>query len=235
MSVSAVEQEMKELKENVVTKADAVKLIEEKLSAMGRNSTATMPCVLALGGLEQPSKSDAKSWVNAVLSDKGGPTPIDSYNKSRSDEPFKGLLFVKFGTTAQATAALEILREKCHGENRARQADNEMWCNYERPVEERAVRNILFGTKYLLSDKFKLPKSYVKVDEDACTLKAGGEPVMTVSINQDKVHIRWHKKEWEEWAELVQSPEFVEIVKAAERKISDSFAAKSKGDGKGHL
>ena len=66
-------------------------------------------------------------------------------------------------------------------------------------------------------------------------LKAGGEPVMTVSINQDKVQIRWHKKEWEEWAELVQSPEFVEIVKAAERKISDSFAAKSKGDSKGHL
>ena len=210
-----------------------ISCLEDKISEMKSCPSLVQPCVLVLGGLDMPNVTAGKDWVLSSLRESGGPSPIETYMKGPPDGTFKGLLFAKFDTSEGAAAALDIMRGKCASEN-ARRGDDTMGCNYQRPADERARRNILFGTRYLLVTKFKLPKRYLKVAEESSTLMAGGEEILTVSTEKDKIKIQWRNVEWEKWTELTQSEEFMKLVGDASSKVRDSFTSQSKGDGKGH-
>ena len=108
-----------------------------------------------------------------------------------------------------------------------------MWCNYESPVEKRAVNSFLFGLRHQLINKWKIPPKYIKIDKGVPVLKAGGREVVRVTVKGVEVVPQWLDQEWENWDELKGSQEFKDIVQKASEKLKASWEDGSKGAGKG--
>ena len=158
--------------------------------------------------------------------------PQEIYKKGKPEEQFKGLLFMKFASSAEATAALTAVKETLIAENTGKAFKERLWCNFEHPVEKRTCNGLLFALQSQLIE-CKFPKECIEVNTDDGTMKIESKPVVNVTTENYEIKIDWLMPSWKNWTELQSSKEFETIVNEAKDKLAKSRASVSKGIGKG--
>ena len=69
--------------------------------------------------------------------------------------------------------------------------DCEIWSKPDAPVEVRAIRSLLLGLRWQLHEWESFDKKVIKVDVPAATMTVGGKPVVSVSIEENKLKNMW--------------------------------------------
>ena len=215
--------------------------IKRKIESM-ENDIAKMkltdkPRTLVIGGLAQYTLEAAKSWLSKGLSDCGAVLPIDMYKKGRPDEPFKGVMIMKFGAPEHAERAMAAVQDKCTKENQQSGAQpgaaNRLWCNFEETIEQRVSISFLFALRRELITWNYAAKS-ITIDTDKQVMKVQKKEVLkVVGVMGDEVKDEWLDASWAQWSQLQQSPELNKIREEASGKLARSRAETSKGAGKG--
>ena len=80
---------------------------------------------------------------------------------------------------------------------------------------------------------WKFKKSAIRIDENTLTMKVDDEPVLQVSTKEETLDITWLSKEWETWQDLLEAPEYKEILDKCNTDLRDAAAKQGKGSGKG--
>ena len=244
MAVCTLEQDVQMLKETALTKEKVEEIlkqsmpkykdIEADIAILRSVATSAGHVTLVIGGLKQQSMEAATSWLHQCLEAAGNKLPEETYKMGPTDEPFKGLLFMKFTDMAEAQSALRTMKSKCFQENKHRDQKDRIWCNFKKPIEERLVTSFLMALRTQLI-AWKYFAYSVKVDLPAGALKVAGKVVLKASVENDKFKIEWVESDWEAWKDLTDSPEFIALRKSAEDRLSASRAQTSKGAGKGSM
>ena len=102
-----------------------------------------------------------------------------------------------------------------------KEADNEVWAKPDKKLEDRVIRSIVFGTKWLL-DKA------VWADPDTGVVSIGREEILKAKVIDNKLEIQFGTG-WEDYLHDPRYPDFKVLVQAQQKKLSD---AEVKGAGK---
>ena len=121
-----------------------------------------------------------------------------------------------------------IEKENATKENKK---DN-LWCNYELPLEHRVPNSFLFALKRQFV-AWKWDEGYFKVDPDLGLMKAGGKDILKAKVINDVLVLDWVDGSWEEWSDLTSSKEFLKLREEASTKLANKKAQTHKGAGKG--
>ena len=132
-----------------------------------------------MGGFKDLSLESSTQWIQKIL----GEAP-NIFLKLKSTETFKGLLFIKFSSPADANTAIVKLKDAATKENQTRAQTNRMWVDFEAPIEKRAVKSFLSGFRFQLIE-WKFPKECVSFDVDVGILKVEGKDVLKAEIVGD--------------------------------------------------
>ena len=177
------------------------------------------------------SVDDATNWLNDKLYTLWAPLPKHNgiYMKGDTDD----MLFAEFASTEDRDSAVEILKRSCQ---RDATDGSGIWANADRPPATRAGNGFLFKLKKFLRDQMKMPY-IIWVDEDASTLKVGGELAVTARIDNDNnvVNFEWSGA-WANWDELHNNPEVKELLKKSDELLQRTTKGKKgayKGTSKG--
>ena len=187
---------------------------------------------VVIGGMAQASLEDAKAWISQVLKEAAGPSTIDVYKKGKTEEHFKGMMFAKFACPAEAETAVTMISARCAKENERTGEGKKLWCNLDRPIQQRVAISFLFSFKKLLV-QWKYEPRCIKIDTEKSTLKVAGREVLQASVTDFTFSYDWMNDDWAKWKELVASSELLELAKNAQDKLKTSQAELSKGSGKG--
>ena len=95
-----------------------------------------------------------------------------------------------------------------------------MWSKPDRPLHERILQSLVFGTKYLVCKSL-----WADPEKGLVTLR--GEKVLQGSIHDEKLIIEYGEG-WEDYLYDKDHPEFKEMV----TKLSTNLSKKGKGEGK---
>ncbi|CAK0910372.1 unnamed protein product, partial [Prorocentrum cordatum] len=131
------------------------------------------------------------------------------------DEQFKGMLFSEFQSWKASQDALPVLPEAC-GRQSPREGNRWARCSTDAPIEQRAITSLLLGLRYLLT-QWGFDKEFLKVDDDAGVIKAGGKGIPQVKVVEQELKLDWLDPSWETWGEFQKSPEW----KEPQQKITD--------------
>ena len=177
---------------------------------------------LLFGGLQDMSFEDAEKWVRNQIEEKKLQEPSIVYHKG---EAFSGIVFAKFSNdkTAQDIAKTLTMVFKSKGER--------IWCKKDLPLEQRVPLSFLLGLRRQLIT-WGFTKRKPRVEEESNTLTVGGNPVVKVTVDDNRLALQWMSQEWKDWKELVESSEFKNLKEKAEEKLAKA-EDKGKGDGKG--
>ena len=145
------------------------------------------------------------------------PQPEEVYCKG----DFKGLVFTKFPSQTDRAEAVKALKKAGLKEN-----GREVWAKEHLPVEIRAPKGLFLGLKHLLNG-WEIHGA--KVSEEMTELKVGTEPVLSVTISNNKLDIIWASA-WGEWKELVEDPDVLQLIEKAKQMV-ERVPMKSKGKG----
>ena len=216
-----------ELKRQVVTKEEVSRLIQEevhaKLSCTGTTLAQGTRTVL-FGGLQTHTLASAQEWITSKLKELKLPPPTDMYIKG---DEFTGIVFAKIESASlveQVTSA--VTRANLSS------GTSKVWCKEDKPFEERTALSFLLGLRYQLKEWGY--KGSIRVSESNLTLLFHGKPVLSASVTDCKMNLKWSDKRWLEWAELQDSTELKALVQKANDNIrKSSELAEGKGDGKG--
>ena len=176
----------------------------------------------ALVGLQGATSADeGKTWVKDNM-DKAGIDGITQVYDKCKGEKFNGMVFVKFSSIEKRDAAITIFNgTKC--------AFNETrtFMNRDLAIQHRAKFSLLLNFKRLLI-KWEFEK--INFDDDEGILTVAGLPVLKAVVDVVTFKITWLDTKWAQWTELTSDPQFKELIKTAEAKLSK--ASKTKGKGK---
>ena len=161
---------------------------------------------------------NAKTWITNKLWNLYGPCP---YSKG----PFKGMLFVRFGTKGERDNALQIFNKAgCQeGGQTIRMKD-------DLPIEDRTMRSLVFGAKYVLSefygwekdaiwaepkggDEGKTGSVWIKSHENKAS-----EVALTFNITEYKILLSYGAG-WEAYFQDKNYKGFNEIIAANEEQL----------------
>jgi hypothetical protein len=181
-----------------------------------------------IGGLSKTETfEDTAKWFEGQLQKHGIPKPIDIYIK---DEEYKGRLWARFPTVEVMGTSIALFQSNMitHGD-----AAEKTWCNKDLPHHMRTSRTFLADFKRLLTVTWKYNKKSVNYDEETMTLSVEGKPIIKVSAQEGHMDLKWLEVEWQEWKDVVEAAEFIEIVKKGDvaLKVAKELRASSKGKG----
>ena len=147
---------------------------------------------------------------------------------------FKGLMFLKFPTHTEASAALSILRQCISKENVEQNAKSRLWCDFKKPVEAWICGGFLGGFKTQLVE-WKYTKQSVSytMDAGAGVLKFENKEVLRVAIVQGEFRVVWLDDRWAHWEDLQKPDELKGLLRRAQEKLAQMKAHHAKGAGKG--
>lgn len=191
-----------------------------KLNLARQSQEAQIAVIGNLHGLN--SLEEADQWIRTQLSQMKAPTPLSVFLKG--DGEFAGLAFARFSSTENMQSALALLQSKP-----VKCKEEKIWCKQEQPLEVRAPLRFLFNLKKLLVE-WEIPKSSVRIDEEAFIMKVGGRTVLEVSMVNGRLALDWKCEEWKSWNDLLTAQEFCELVEQCNSAPEKS--AKGKGQGK---
>ena len=174
---------------------------------------------LVMGGFDTVSQTSAIQWIERTLRVSKVTLPQDIYKKGKPDEPFKGMLFIKFPSVSEACQALSSLKSAAFPENFGKGPKDRLWCDFEEDIEKRICKSFLFSLKTQLVD-WKYPKNCVSVDKDLGILKVENKPVVKVSVVGDEFKIEWLMESWASWTLFQNSPELTKIIGVAKEKVN---------------
>lgn len=182
-----------------------VKDVEEKLESLRLKSSIHDPqqhLTAVVGGLQSMGDFESASrWVSGKLWRSYGPSPIDVYKKG----DFSGMVFAKFLSQTDRDTAISLLHNTNDG----------TWAKPDMPLEERIVRKIILGAKYIMSTKWGWAKSDLWADLDKGTLALGGEVMFTVNFVRGAEPSLIYAPGWQEYLWDMAHPEFRELVENA--------------------
>jgi hypothetical protein len=241
-AVAMLEVDVQKLKDTAVTKEQVEGIVKASLPKFRGIESGTMHMkattasnggqTLVMGGFASTPMVAAVQWIDKVIKKASVASPQDIYKKGTPEEQFKGLLFMKFATIAEATAALTAVNETLLAENAGKPSKERLWCNFEQPIEKRACNGFLFALSRQLIE-WKFPKECIEVNTEDGTMKIENKPVVTVTTDNYEIKIDWVMSSWEHWPELQSSKKFETIFNEAKDKLAKSKASVSKGIGKG--
>jgi hypothetical protein len=206
--------------ETLLKKAQAE--LERLQVACGSTTTAhtAHSCTAVVGGLGILGAADsAIKWVENKLWWANAPQPVQTYTKG---DNFNGLVFAKFTTEAERDSAVDTIRKA-----KDKMSDGaEVRASPDRPVEERTVRQVLYGAKKLVLDK-GLAWESLWVDDTSSTLQFGRDTVLTVKVVEKEIVVEFGI----EWEGYVQSGMWSSLVTDAKAKLTRSGNHQGKGKG----
>ena len=212
---------------------DRINSIETELGKLKLPSAhvSTSQNILVMGGFGQVSQAAATQWIERALRASNVTLPQDIYKKGKPEDPFKGMLFIKFPSVSEASPALTSLKSAASPENFGKGPKDRLWCDFEEPLEKRICKSFLFSLKSQLVE-WKYPQGCVQVEKDLGVLKVEGKPVVKVAVVGAEFKIEWLVESWATWAILQNSAELLKIIADAKEKIAKSRERVSKGVGK---
>jgi hypothetical protein len=179
------------------------------------------------------SLEGATQWANKMFREAQNIAPLEVYKKGKSDEEFKGLLFMKFRNTSEATNALATLKDSVARENIGKDAKSRIWCDFEFPLEKRVCDGFLNDFRKQLLE-WQYPKECIEVNKDLGLIKVGGIIVVKVEVKNFEFGVNWDSQ-WETWEKLQASTELQAMMAKATDRLSKSKARIGKGLSKGSL
>ncbi|CAE8650059.1 unnamed protein product [Polarella glacialis] len=203
---------------------------DELLNFKGASQTTSAPDVVSttvIGGLSSLGNSESGiQWVKDKLWWTNAPQPTDVFTKG-SD--YIGLVFAKFATASERDRAISTLNQA-----KEKMSDGKMVrASPDRPVEERAVRRILFGAKDMLYQK-GLAWDSLWVEPESGVLQFDTDIVMTVSVLNSTISVNYGT----DWETYLAGGTWTDLMSDATEKIKKSILSKGKGKGskkgKGH-
>ena len=220
---AALATHFNELKQQVVTKEDASRMIQQEVEAKLARSGAQLAQdtqTVLFGGLETMSFAAAQEWVTTRFKALSLPPPSDVYIKG---DEFSGILFAKLDS---ANTVEQVTRTKHMN------GTSQVWCKKDKPFKERTALSFLLGLRRQLKEWGY--KRSIRVSEHDLSLLFHGKPVLSASVSDTKLSLHWIDKHWSEWAELQESAELTGLVQKANDSIKKYFdAVDGKGEGKG--
>ena len=122
--------------------------------------------------------------MNKTLKAGGLPPIMDTYNKG---DKFEGLMFGKCANLKTVEAAVSLFRRKAPTFK-----DDVVWCNVDRPFQERTSLRVLFKFKKTLTplEHSQYSKSIIRIDEDTRTMKVAGKPILQVSADDAELTLK---------------------------------------------
>ena len=231
----SIKRDVKALQDATFTKEEArnfiTEEIERNIAVSGSSTTGNLngSTELIMGGLKESTFEVASAWIARVLSTN---LPTEVYQKQRDDEPFQGMVFLKFQSRAAASAALKSLQDCIKKENADKGFKERSWANNDLPIEQRVVRGFLFGLRWQLTE-WKYPRACIEVDPNAGTLKVEGKECVKAEIDRYGFKVTWVDESWRTWDWLQTSEELKQLKKTASDKLEASRSRKKKGAGKG--
>ena len=142
-------------------------------------------------------------------------------------EDFQGVVHVKMNSADSARRVAKAFSKEKHGDN-----EKPIWCKQDRPALQRHPLSFLLGLRRQLALWGTYSKSAIKIKEDDLLLSIGDKPVVAARIENESLKLDWKDETWEQWKELKESNEFVDLVQVANSKIKKSLSALGKGKGK---
>ena len=207
----SIKAKLKELEEQI----DAINAQKETIGE-GLDSGRTRTAVFGGFG-DAASIAEATKWLESKIKSIVDSSPVDIYCKGE----FVGILFAKFASVADRERTINTFRRSQFSFQ-----SSKTWANVDRPVAERAVRNVLFGIKWMLVE-WGYTKESLWVDEGAQTVVCGPELVATVKVSPEGDLNVTYGTGWDTWDDFQQKPELLTLVSTASKKF-----AKAAGKGK---
>ena len=143
------------------------------------------------------------------------PQPAETYCKG----DFKGILFARFESNTGRDEVVGWFRKtstKIQGTS--------IWSKPDRPLNERVIQSLVFGTKYLLDKS-------LWADPEIGSVTLWGEKVLKGSIEGEKLIIEYGNG-WEEYLHDTKFPEFKNMVTALSAKLVKGGKGKVEGSSK---
>jgi len=185
---------------------------------------------LVIGGLKV-SYTAAVQWVNKISRDSRAAAPIDTYKKSRPEDPFKGVMFLKFRNIQEAENTLLILKDEVARENVGKDGQHRIWCDFEFPIEKRLCDGFLTDLRKQLLE-WNFPKECIEVDKELGFMKVEGAMVVKVDVKGQEFDVQWVNAAWANCGQLQSSEELRAIKGKAVGRLAKSKARISKSLGK---
>jgi hypothetical protein len=184
----------------------------EKDTSKRTEETEDQKRTACFGGLSSIKDiEEAKKWMTDKLWDEWLPQPENMY----PNKDFKGILYAKFRNSSERDSVIAWFKKSS-----TQISGSTVWSKPDKPLHERVMRTLLFGTKFILDKS-------VWVDPDQRLVTLWGEKVLQASIVDEKLSIVYGDG-WEEYLHHKDHPEFVKMVKS----LHDKLAGGGKGDGK---
>ena len=99
--------------------------------------------------------------------------------------------------------------------------DKQSFLNPDLPLDTRTKISFLFGLKRMLVG-WGISKTSIQFNDETFELSIGGPPALKVNTDNSEFQIEWLSKEWEEWKEFTEDPDYKALVKVAEDRMEGS-------------
>ena len=142
------------------------------------------------------------------------------------------MVFMKFHNANDASDALKALKDKVLKENYGKDAKDDLWCEFEAPIEKRVCTGFLRSLRNQLIE-WKFPKECIEIPADQCVLKVEKKEVVMAAVTNGEFDVTWTAEAWSKWPELQTSQELATMIQTAKERLAKSRAKWSKGAGKG--
>jgi hypothetical protein len=199
--------------------------IEIKLAQHAKHKVGESSDQILCGGFEDMTFTNAEDWLTRKFKELNISNAQEIYHKG---DEFKGLVFARFHSQEAAQTATDKI-----GNNKYKVGTNNIWSKKDLPLETRVPVSFLLGLRWQLAEWKSLPKSQIKVDDENFTMKIGRVPVMSATVIDNKLQIRWLDPAWENWEELQKSQELASLISVANGKLTAAADGHAKGKGKG--
>jgi hypothetical protein len=184
------------------------------------------PSTALVGAMNDASSGDsAKTWLWGILQKEGIEGVQDVYYKG----DFKGLLWVKFASIEKREVAISKYNSL---KSKYNNSEKNSYMNPDLPITIRAGISFLNSLKKLMVSWGQNAGS-IKWDPDLLTMQISGKDVLRVASDDYKFVLTWVDPSWGKWEELVNDPQFKNLAKEAQDKLTKAQTHIDKGKGKG--
>ena len=203
-----------------------IQALERQLSELTRargnsekasDTAATTAVFGGLGGCGD--KWEAESWLWKQLWYNNAPTATEFYAKG----DFTGILFAKFASTVDRDDAVNKFRAA-----KLETGNGVAWAKADLPIDIRAPRGLLFGTKSLMIE-WGFPRNTLWADPEEYTLQMGDDNIFEIKVEGGEMIVTYGNG-WEEY--LKNDTQWQELLKTHAGKLQKGKAAKGAGKGK---
>ena len=132
-------------------------------------------------------------------------------------------MFCKFENIIDRGAAVKYFKD-----NGFNNGGSTIWAKPDLPLVQRVPQSLLFGAKYLLCNKWGLPKARAWADLEDYSLWVDGEMAIKAAVVDGALKVDYGTG----WEDYLNGAEWNEIVSTRSKTIEQAAEMKGKGKGK---